>query len=339
MWYAGVAVVVGLLVIGAGIGMRRYTDRDVRTALVVVLAGLMIVTWGGDGLVQFSAVGIPAVQYRPQLSQIYPALDIGLGLAFVLGSLGIGVWRWPERPRYAFLGVLVGAWIFYPAIFGDVAGVSISSPGYDLGVAIVFAVPLLLGYILWRDAGSTLRRALAFPTARWVGAATTAIASAYFAFSTGMVSNIPDHSSTHTLSWTHFQSAVTPLSGPVIEWPAVVFWSPHLELTGFVSVGMVVLVGTLSVLLGLLGALTSAAWLSAHGRDGLSGTLGGLGALAGPNACCCCGPIIPQIAVLLLGPSAASPTFWLFVQPTSPIGTSFLAASLLLMTGSLLSLE
>lgn len=59
------------------------------------------------------------------------------------GSLIAGRLRWPERPRYAFLGILLGGWTMYPAVMPN-GGI-----WHPLGYILVLGGPTLIGYILW----------------------------------------------------------------------------------------------------------------------------------------------------------------------------------------------
>ena len=69
-----------------------------------------------------------------------------------------------------------------------------------------------------------------------------------------------------------------------------------------------------------------------HSRSTTQSTAGAT-ALVGPNACGCCGPMFAQFGVVLLGPSAAAPLYWLFVDFSSPVGSFFFVASIAILTG------
>jgi hypothetical protein len=59
------------------------------------------------------------------------------------------------------------------------------------------------------------------------------------------------------------------------------------------------------------------------------------GALAssGATACCCCAPAVYGVVGAAFG-TAASPVYWAFLDPASPVGGLFLSASVILLTGS-----
>jgi hypothetical protein len=125
-----------------------------------------------------------------------------------------------------------------------------------------------------------------------------------------------------------------PVSDPLVTWPAVEFWFPSVPLGGMFSVGTVLLVGVFGGLIGLNAALLAYQWQGGSSADGSEATAGVVG-VAAPQACCCCGPLLSQIAIVALGPSAAAPIYLLFADPSSSIGSLFLVASVAILTGTL----
>jgi len=118
-----------------------------------------------------------------------------------------------------------------------------------------------------------------------------------------------------------------------MSWPAIEFWFPHVPIYGGFNVGYVITIGTLSVLVGLTAAVVARQWQT--GLTGGSDAASGAAALAGPNACCCCGPVFGQVAVAVLGPSLAAPLYWVFVDVNSPLGVIFLTGSVFLLVRGL----
>jgi hypothetical protein len=92
------------------------------------------------------------------------------------------------------------------------------------------------------------------------------------------------------------------------------------------------MVGLLGGLVGLNAMLAAYQWLNA-GSASTTQSTAGAAALVGPNACGCCGSMFAQLAVVLVGPSAAAPLYWLFVDFSSPVGTFFFVGSVALLTG------
>jgi hypothetical protein len=327
-----------LLPLGLGIGTvlaSAYLPRVLRPAyskyaLYGVFAGLAVAVLGAIGLVQLSPVEWYATD--PVIPRaIHDPLMLVLGLVIAVASLLGGRYRWPTRPRYAGLGILLGAWVAYP---GLMAGFGIDSLTHPLGYSIVLTLPLALGYILWRDARGLLAELWNDRLARRFGLAVGALGVIFFLFSTGMLTVIPDDGT--GISLAERIVATLPVASPLVTWPAIEFWFPSLPLGGMFSVGMVLLLGVFGGLIGLNAALVAYQW---QGREGAgrsgSGTTAGTVGVAAPQACCCCGPVLSQIAIVALGPSAAAPIYLLFADPSSTIGSLFLVASVAILTGTL----
>ena len=91
----------------------------------------------------------------------YSPIGLVTGLVIMLASLLIGVRKWPTRPRYTFLGILMGAWVLYPELLPEPK--SYTNP---VGYLIVLATPVLIGYIIWTDARDVLGAVLQDPVVR-----------------------------------------------------------------------------------------------------------------------------------------------------------------------------
>jgi hypothetical protein len=92
--------------------------------------------------------------------------------------------------------------------------------------------------------------------------------------------------------------------------------------------------GVLGSLVGLNVAVVTQQWTnsgSVAGKKMLSGSL----ATSGATACCCCAPAFYGVLSVLFG-TAATPIYWSFMIPTSPVGGVFFALSILMLLGSLL---
>ena len=110
---------------------------------------------------------------------------------------------------------------------------------------------------------------------------------------------------------------------------------PHVPLFLAVSPGLVVVVGTLSTLVGLNAAVIARHW-RAEERAGMVEGTAGSAAVVGTCTCGCCGPLVAKIAVLAAGPAIAAPLYWVFVDSASPLSSLFIIGSLVLFTGSLI---
>ncbi|UPV98853.1 hypothetical protein M0R88_09945 [Halorussus gelatinilyticus] len=326
-WFALAVLLVGVV---AAVGSAAVRDRTSATvALGGAFAGLVVAATGAVGLVQLSPVETLAASQPAIARAWFGPLTLGIGLAVVVGSLVVGRMRWPDRPRYAALGMLLGLWVTYPVL---VPG-SLTNP---VGYLLVAAVLLAVGYVVRRDAGGLLERALADRPSKWFGAGTGVVAGLFFAFSMGMLTFVPEPGGNVDLSESFVTTAR--VANPLVYWPGLEF---HLHdflgttpLSGVLSVGMVGMVGLVAVLVGLNAALLGYQW-RANDATGSAEVTTGTAAVAAPNACCCCGPVVAELAVVSVGPAAAAPLYWLFVDLASPLGALFFVASVALLTGNL----
>lgn len=328
-WAALVPLGLGVALVASALLLRRtkWADRPT-AALSTVFAGVVFVALGAIGLVQLSPIAVPPIRYSPVARDLYLPISLALGVSIVAGSLLAGRFRWPTRPRYAALGVTLGLWVAYPALS---RGTGMGPLAHPLGYVIVGAVPVLVGYVLHVDAAGTIRQVVADPVSRWFGAGVATVVAVFFMFSTGMLTIVPDDGV--GLSHTESLTAVLPVKGPLVYWPAFEFWYPSVPLGGFLSVGMVLLVGLFALLVGLNAAFVAHQWRCRSGVNPSEG-IAGSASLAAPNACCCCGPALAQLAVVALGPTTAAPFYWLFVDIASPVGALFFVASVALLTGN-----
>jgi len=303
-WLALVALVGGVGVAAASAFARDRLSPTL--ALVGAFDGLLVAAVGAVGLVQLSPVESLAGGRPPVWQAQSELLALGSGLATAVGSLAVGRRRWPDRPRYAALGILLGLWVAYPVL---VPRAPTSPAGYLLAVA----VPAAVGYVVRTDAGELLRRALADRAARWFGVGTGALAAVVFAFSMGMVTVVPE--SGRGVDLLHDFVTTARIATPLVYWPAVEFHVHDaigtVPISGVVSVGTALLAGLIAVLVGLNGAVLAARWRANAAGGGASATAG-------------------SAAVAALYPS--------FVDPASPVGTLLFAASVALLAGNLVRL-
>lgn len=313
-------LVLGLLVIGvARVGIARGVVAT-RWGVLLLLGGVVLGGIGAIGLVEIQVVAT----IGPSLNHLYPVASLLVGGTVMVGSLLVTRRYWPGRPRYAALGTLLGVWIVYPVTF---ASDGITNP---LGYVIVLSLPVLVGYVVWRDARSVLRSAFASPFSRRVGVGTALFTAVLVAFSAGTVTVNPDPGvNTPTEGFVK----LFPVADPLVTWPAVEFFVPTIPLAGMVSVGTAILFGVLGGLVGLNAAVITDQWQA--GRDlSLRGSLFGSLSTTGATACCCCAPAMYGVVSAVFG-SAATPVYWAFMDTSSPLSSAFLTASVLLLTASL----
>lgn len=329
-WYGLVVLLLGFGIFGASIVLKRrekfeYTEH----ALAGILLGVFVAALGGIMIVQLSPIDEYSASSMPFPRFWYPIISLTIGFAIVIGSSLLGGLRWPTRPRYTVLGILLGLWIAYPALIRGPAEYH-----HPVGYVIALAVPLTVGYIVWRDGRDLLRQIWQDTTARRFGFGIGAIMLLFFVFSTGLISLVPEegiingHDALDTPAFIHTQ----PFASPLVTWPAVEVWLPQVPLSAAISLGILLMIVLLGGLVAINAMLAAYQWCYAGGSSSSQSTAGAA-ALVGPNACGCCGPMFAQLAVVLLGPSAAAPLYWLFVDFSSPVGSFFFVASVGLLTG------
>ena len=214
-----------------------------------------------------------------------------IGFAIVIGSTLLGGLRWPTRPRYSVLGILLGLWIAYPAIIRGPAEYH-----HPIGYGIALAVPLTVGYIVWRDGRDILSQIWQDATARRFGLGVGAVMLLFFVFSTGLVSLVPEegvingHETLETPAFIHTQ----PFASPLVTWPAVEVWLPQIPLSAAISLGVLLMIVLLGGLVAINAMLAAYQWCYASGSNSTQSTAGAA-ALVGPNACGCCGPMFAQL--------------------------------------------
>ena len=329
-WYGLVVLLLGFGILGTSIVLNRR-DRLAHTehALAGIFLGVLVAALGGIMIVQLSPINDYSATRMPFPRFWYPIISLTVGFGIVLASNFLGLFRWPRRPRYTVLGILLGLWIAYPALVRGAA-----TYHHPAGYLIALAVPLTVGYIVWRDGRDVLGQVWQDAMARRFGLGIGAVMVVFFVFSTGLLSLVPEEGIINGQKVIHTPAFITtvPTANPLVTWPAVSFWFPEIPLSGLVSVGTLIIVGLLGSLVSLNAMLAAYQWRS-ETRANATQSTAGAAAVVGPNACGCCGPMFAQLAVVLLGPSAAAPLYWLFVDFSSPVGSFFFVASVGLLTG------
>jgi hypothetical protein len=322
-WYGLVPLALGIGIVVASQYLHRLRPTATRYRLHGTLLGIAVGIFGAIWIVQLSPYEwLTAQPIIPR--EIHAPLMLLAGATIMLAGVLVGQFRWPRRPRFAGLGVLLGLWVAYPGL----SALGIYTETNALGYLIVLGLVVALGYVLYRDAGGLIRRLLADRGARRFGLAVGVLSVLFFAFSSGMLYLIPDEGVGVSLS--EQIVAVLPVADPLVMWPAVEFWYPQIPIGGVISVGTAILVALFGTLIGL-----NAALFALKSSGGTPQTGAGIAGVAAPQACCCCGPALSQIAVAVLGPSAGAQIYLLFGDPSSSIGSLFFVASVAVLTGLL----
>lgn len=317
-WVFLVLILGGGVIMGGSalLGQRVWSDHPKRT-LSGVLIGLGVALLGTIAIIQ---IQIEPVGTTPTLHAWYPPLAVGMTGILMTGSLLLGVWRWPTRPEYSALGLALGVWVGYPAL--------LPNSGYTnpLGYLLVVVVPLLVGYILWVDVWPVIRSDAVDRLAGRVGGLVAAMFGVFFLFSAGLFTVNPEQGVNGPT--TAFVTTAS-FANPLVVWPAVEFYAPSIPLAGAMSVGTSLLLGSLVGLIGLNASLMTSVWQRSLELSSSGGVLGGL-ATTGATACCCCGPAVYAVASVFFGVSA-SPLYWAFIDPASPLGGFFFAAAVIFL--------
>ena len=323
--HAILIVLLGVALLGGAIVLKRTDYITPTVALSGVFLGIVLAAVGAilfDGL---SPDPTYTASSMPFPRSWYPSLALSIGLLIAVLSVVVGWLRWPTRPRYTFLGILLGLWISYPYLIPGSA-----SDSHPLGYVIVLSTPVLVGYIIRTDAGAVLRAIMRDPIARRFGIGVGAVLALFFLAITGYLSVFPEAGAPHEVT-----VVVLPVIYQLVTWPTLEIFIPHIPFFLAVSPGHLIVVGTLSALVGLNAAIIARHWRVKE-RAGLAQGTVGSAAIVGTCTCGCCGPLVAKVAVLAAGPSLAAPLYWVFVDSASPLSALFIVGSIALFTGSLI---
>lgn len=323
-WHGIFLILGGIIFIGGVILLKRTNQVSPTVALYGVFFGIVAAAGGAILFNGLSPDPTYSAASMPFPRSWYQPLALLVGLLIAVSSFIIGLLRWPTRPRYTFLGLLMGLWIAYPYLIPGHADAS-----HPLGYAIVLGTPLLVGYVIWKDAGDVLRAVLRDPVARRFGIGVGGVVALFFVSVTGYLVFFPEEGLPHERI-----VAVLPAMYQLVTWPTLEIYLPHIPLFVATSPGLFIVVGLLSTLIGLNAAVIARHWRVEEHAGMTEGTVGGT-AVLGSSTCSCCGPLIAKIAVLAAGPSIAAPLYWVFVDTASPLSVLFIVTSIVLFAGSL----
>jgi len=320
-WILGAITLLGVAAVAFGWTKLRDADATGRVGVGVFSAGVVLVIAGTIGLVEVQIT--PGS--TPEWTRWFPVINAITAMVLAVGSLVVVRWQWPERPRYVGLGFLLAAWIGYPTLMPR-EGLS-----HPFGYLLAAAVPAAIAYVLWRDAGDAVPAVFRARVPKLAALVTFSLFTVFYAFSTGTLSVNPDV--TPEMAG---QGFVTPyqVASPLVYWPALEFYVPAIPLSGYVSLGSLLLVAVLGGLVATNAALAARQWTASGAVESPRAMIGTV-TTAGATACGCCAPAVYGATGALFG-AAATPVYWAFMDPSSPVGGLFFAASVLLLTGSAL---
>lgn len=215
---------LGLTLIGLGIagaslmlGRHHWTNRPQRV-LGGVIVGIVFITLGTIGLVEIQVDPTTAPQFSREW---YELIAFFTGASIMLASVIVGWIRWPHRPSYTGLGILLGLWVAYPVLVPGLNG------RHPLGYLLVVSVPLVIGYILWRDIWPALEHSLTNRRSRLVTAIVGLLFTVFFLVSTGLLTFNPDTGATGSCTGTAsilFEPCHCPLN------PAAHYYPPRTSV-------------------------------------------------------------------------------------------------------------
>lgn len=318
-WVLGAVTVLGILAAVGGFRVLRGDGRSDRFGAGLLSLGAVAVIAGTIGLVEIQI----APEATPDWTGLFPTINAVSAIVVALGSLAVVRWKWPERPRYVGLGLLLAAWIAYPTLLPQEG---LTNP---LGYLLAAAVPAAVIYVFHRDTGAAFPEVLTARVPAVVAVVTLALFGVFYLFSAGTLSMNPDL--TAEIAGEGF---VTPyqVASPLVYWPALEFYFPAIPLSGYVSLGSLLLVAILGGLVASNAALAARQLTTSGSLDSPQAIVGTV-TTAGATACGCCAPAVYGAAGAVFG-AAATPVYWAFMDPSSPVGGLFFAASVLILTGS-----
>jgi hypothetical protein len=325
-WYGVAILIVGLCIIAGAVAGKRREYLSPASALYTVLGGIAVAVVGTAIFDGFSPDPTYSAETMPFPRDWYTLISIGVGLSFAIGSLVAGWLRWRSRPRYMYLGILMALWILYPTFLPEPQ--SYTNP---LGYAIVLGTPVLVGYIVWKDAGPFLAEILRDPVVRRFSLGIGFTAVLLFTLLTGYLDVFPDEDAPAETIYT-----VLPAVYQIVSWPTLEIFLPDIPFFLAVSPGMVILNGMIGVLVGLNAAVIAYEWQTDH-QAGTKESVTGTAAIASSCTCGCCGPLAAKFVALGVGSSLAAPLYWLFVDNASPFIRILIMGSILLFIGVLVA--
>lgn len=323
-WHGLLILFLGILLLAGTVYLKRTNNIRPTVALYAVFLSLVITVIGAILFEGLSPDQYYTVESMPFPRSWYAPMALTLGLVIAVCSFLIGYLRWPDRPRYAVFGLLIGLWISYPVLIPGR-----TSESHPLGYVLVLSTPIAVGYILWKDTHEELSVLLGDPVARRFGIGVGILAGLFFMTASGYISFFWEAGVPHETA-----IVVLPVIYQLVIWPTLEVALPQFPLFVAISVGIATIVGTLSILIGLNASVIARHWRQQEQAGFVEGTTG-TAAIVGACTCGCCGPLVAKVAVVAAGPSIAAPVYWVFVDTASPFSSLFIIGSIALFTGTL----
>ncbi|MGZ0748574.1 hypothetical protein [Haloparvum sp. AD34] len=325
-WHGIAAMVTGVVVLSSFVVLRRRSTLSSTIAIYGAFLGIGLIAVGGIIFEGLSPDPTYTASSMPFSRSWYQPLAIGLGVMITGLSLGIGLVRWPTRPRYMSLGLLMGGWVLYPYLLPGLKGYT-----NPIGYALILGTPILAGYVLWKDAGPVIYTILQDRVARRFGLGVGLVMALFFMSTTGYMSFFWEEGDPQ-------QTTIVVMSVlyQLVMWPTLEVVLPDIPFFVAISPGVLIVVGTLSALIGLNAAVIARYWRDEE-KAGVTQSTAGAASIVGACTCGCCGPLISQMAFVAASPAISAPLYWIFVDSASPLSSLFVIGSIVLFTGTLIS--
>lgn len=157
----------------------------------------------------------------------------------------------------------------------------------------------------------------------------------FYIFATSTVST-PDAGSLTGLSFSSYV-AQSSVYGPFTVWPDIEFYSQALNLSGYFSVGNILLIVSLSVLASFAAAVMILNLAgSRRAGKGFWPFTGTVVATLSTNTCCCCLPVIWPVASALFGGSVEGSLYYYLSGSNEPFSDLLATASIASLLVSIL---
>ncbi len=234
-------------------------------------------------------------------------------------------------PKYPVF-LVANAFLF--AVFVSLAQFSanpyLSASAFDLAYVafpfLIFSIFLAVVEYSWPLVRQGWRRR-SWKLASWLAGVGYVL---FYIFATNTI-NVPDPGISIPSNLSNGYLVSLAAYGPMAVWPDVEFYSPIANLTGYLSVGNVMLFVSLAILTTFAVSLLiqNVSAKSRSRKDGAAVPLAGavLAALS-TNACCCCTPLLLPVLALFFGGSLSTALAYALADPVSPLANLLTLATL-----------
>ncbi len=233
---------------------------------------------------------------------------------------------WPHFPKYfvliAFLFagyVSLAQFSAYPSLSG-----SAFEAGYLVFPFLICSIFLAVYIYSW----PLIRRAWRRRSLKWFSLATGIGYVLFYIFATNTVS-VPDPGVPIPANLARGYVVFLEVYGPMTVWPDVEFYFPNVNLTGYFSVGNVLLFVSLALLTAFaVSLLMQSISARMRSREGAAPLTGAVLASLSTNGCCCCTPVLFPVLAILFGGTVPSAIGEFLLNPQSPVSNLLVLATL-----------